>query len=227
MIDWKIQGEMSVIKADVVEWTSSTEGLTIPKAWASGWRQPECRRPEVLDDGSLRWRGGLVPVACLRDDEVQLWWGEKAEEALRECLDPDCVELGGFFEQKECEPDESMLGSWVHAALVEAVPGPELIDCEETTYHCNPAWAQERHNAQVFVAGGLHNFVAEWRQAGADSEVLSWLREGYHIKVGLPGVDSGLEPEGWQGTDKKNGGVARENAEDLQVVVMEVLKKRA
>jgi uncharacterized protein YidB (DUF937 family) len=163
----------------------------------------------------------------LSDEDVQRWWGEKAEEALREYLDPECAELGGFFEQDECVPDERVLGSWVHAALVTAVQGLEAVECEEMTYHSNPAWALDRHKEQVFVAGGLHGFVEEWRAAGADEEVLAWLSEGYHIKVGLPDLDSGLEVGGWQGISKRNGTVARENLEDFQVVVLQVLKKRA
>ena len=51
------------------------------------------------------------------------------------------------------------------------------------TYLSNPEWAKEKHNAQVFVAGKLHDYADEWEKAGADTEVMSWLLDGVPIVV--------------------------------------------
>ena len=215
------------VRVTVVEWNMSNEGLYWPASWNGGWRKAVTSRPEILEDGSLQWCRDLERAPELAEEEVQRWWGEKADEALRECLDLDHTGEGGFFEKEESAPDTLVLGSWVHDALRQSVEGLEPVCCEEVTHTSNPAWARERQEAQVFTAGNLHGFVEEWRQAGADEEVLGWLKHGYHIKLGAPPEDSGLELDGWKGIHKRNGGVARENVDNFRVVVMNGLKKHA
>ena len=79
----------------------------------------------------------------------------------------------------------------------------------------------------MFTAGRLHQFVEAWRQAGADATVLTWLEEGCRIQVGEPDPEGKALPGGWQGINRKNGGVAREHLDDFRLVVMDVLKKGA
>jgi len=224
---WSQQGVSGYALVQVVPWSSDSEGLRFPERWLGGWRDPVLARPEVQEDGALVWEATLQHAPELDDAEVQRWWGEKADVALRECLDCDCEELGGFFEKEECAPDERVLGAWVQKALLESVRGLEATACDETTHEQNPAWAAGRHAQQVFQAGQLHEYVEAWRQAGADTEVLDWLVNGYHIHVGVPRLESGKEPDGWKGIRKRNGGVACANVDDFRVVVLEVLRKRA
>ena len=223
---WKLKGVMGCAMVDVVPWEQGIEGLKWPGSWQYEWRQPVVPRPEVFGDGSLGWEAELEPMPALDEEEVQRWWGVQAEEALRECRE-EVGNEGGFFESNECAPDLNVLGSWVLDALRESVQGLQSVECAETTHASNPDWARERHALQVFQAGRLHDFVDEWREAGADDEVLGWLTNGYHIQVGAPSEESGLDVEGWHGINKRNGGVARENPEDLRVIVMDVLVKKA
>ena len=202
-------------------------GLRLPSHWATGWRQPVAQQPSVQEDGLLKWDAVVQPQQLADEESVQRWWGERAEEALRECLDPNADHLGGFFETPEVAPDERVLGAWVLEKLARKVDGVPVVQRTETTHASNPAWAKARHEAQVFKAGQLHQFVEQWREAGADDEVLSWLIHGYHITIRAPPVDSGREVDGWQGIRRRNGAVAREHPEDLQLVVLEVLKKEA
>lgn len=229
---WKQAGRQEVLsRVVVIPWERGKEGLWLPRSWVASWRERVASRPTMEADGSLRWEAELQRAPQASEDVVQRWWGEKAEEALRECLDPDCEELGGFFEGAECAPDERVLGSWVQEALVEGIRGLEHGQQPEgpveMTWESNPEWARQRHKEQVFTAGRLHQFVEAWRLAGADATVLSWLEEGYRIEVGEPDPESEALPGGWQGIDKRNGGVAREHLDDFRRVVMDVLQKGA
>ena len=159
----------------------------------------------MIARGALRWSTNVTPASVLDDQDVQRWWGEKAEAALRECLDSDNRECGVLFEPESCAPDEQVLGSWVLDSLKESIGGLQSAECVETTHTSNPAWALIRHDGQVFEAGKLHQYVDQWRQTRADDKVLGWLENGYSIKVGPPTVESGLQLDGWKGIDKRNG----------------------
>ena len=229
---WRQLGRQEVLsRVVVVPWERGKEGLWLPWGWVASWRDRVVCRPTIEVDGSLRWEADLRRADRIEGDQLQRWWGERGEDALRECLDPDCEELGGFFETPGATPDEGVLGSWVLEALEMGIGGlaqeRQVRAPVEMTWESNPEWAKQRHREQVFSAGRLHQYVEAWRQAGADATVLAWLEEGYRIEVGEPDPESEALPGGWQGIDKRNGGVAREHVDDFRLVVMDVLQKQA
>ena len=72
----------------------------------------------------------------------------------------------------------------------------------------------------MFVAGGMvlkEGMYEKWKAAGADREILSWIKQGgYEVKV---------SEDGSTGIFKKNGKIARENGTALAVLVCELLLK--
>ena len=68
-------------------------------------------------------------------------------------------------------PDINVLGLRVAGAFSKAVNAIEPDERAEMAYLSNPGWAKEKHDAQVFVAGKLHDYADEWKKAGADTEV--------------------------------------------------------
>ena len=121
-----------------------------------------------------------MPLDQPSPDAVKDWWCDQGSEVLTECLKTDGA---GLQEPDSVAPDVNVLGSWVTGAFSKAVEGMEPIERAEMTYLSNPEWAKEKHNAQVFVAGNLHDYADEWKKAGADAEVMSWLLNGVPIVV--------------------------------------------
>ena len=228
-LEWRTGGcNVSRVRVELAERSANVFGLQLPSKFAVGWRRPTTHVPELGKDGSFKWEASVKTLASVAEAVSNDWWTARADEALRECMDMNCEDLGGFFEVEECRPDERVLGSWMQRRIEDAVRSIKIEYSPQETTHCsNPVWALERHNTQVFEAGKLHSYLQQWKEAGADSEVLSWLEFGYHIKLSEPSAESDKLPGGWKGIHKRNGGTAREHDEDFRVVVMEVLMKKA
>ena len=81
----------------------------------------------------------------------------------------------------------------------------------------------------MFVAGKLHNYADEWKKAGADTEVMSWLLDGVPIIV-VEKCTEFVEQEtghSFAGINTRNGMTARNNPEGFRTIVMDVLKSGA
>jgi hypothetical protein len=153
------------------------DGIWVKKSMLENWTNSSLAEP-VIGDG-LKWDSGFVPLDQPSPDAVEDWWCDQEGDVLTECLKTSV----GLQEPDSVAPDVNVLGSWVTGAFNKAVDEMEPIERAEMTYLSNPAWAKEKHNAQVFVAGKLHNYADEWKKAGADAEVMSWLLNGVPIVV--------------------------------------------
>ena len=169
---------------------------------------------QVLDDISFKFQSGKVSLIIGQSGS--------GKSVLTKCI-------VGLHEPDHVAPDINVLGSWVAGAFSKAVNGIEPIERAEMTYLSNPEWAKERHNSQVFVAGKLHDYAAEWEKAGADTEVMSWLLDGVPIVVDEKRAEVVEQEMGhsFSGINKRNGMKARNSPEEFRTIVMNVLKSGA
>ena len=158
--------------------TDNADGVWVKETMLANWTNNSLIGP-VIGDG-VKWDSGLVPLDQPSHDAVEDWWCDQRSEVLTECLKTDGA---GLQEPDFEDPDVNVLGSWVIGAFSKAVEGMEPIERAEMTYLSNPEWAKEKHNAQVFVAGKLHDYADEWKGVGADAEVMSGLLNGVPIVV--------------------------------------------
>ena len=172
------------------------------------WRRVQARQPS--DEAYCRWEGE-VEWLCGSGESEEGFWEEKEAEAVaraREAGEEGCVHEG-----KEAQPHSEVLGPWLHGA--EQKEGHAF---EYTRERDAPEWLREKKS--VFVAGGMiikEGMYEKWRAAGADAEILGWIKQGgYEVRV---------SDDGATGIFKKNGKIARENGTALAVLVCELLLK--
>ena len=200
--------------------------------WLKGWRKLEGQRPAwkqpIVQEDGLTWGSEDVdPLRVADAAACDLWWDQQAEGALVECLKGDAGHLGGLFETAKTAPDERVLGSWCFGRMREAVGKMKAADVVEQTCENNPQWAKDKAEEQVFQAGSLMAHRQAFEEFGADSQVLQWLDQGgYEVKLSSRLLkEKAVEGKQAIGIEKRNGGTARENEDDLRVVIMEVVLK--
>ena len=153
---------------------------------------------------------GDLPQA--EDDCVEAWWRMQANKARFDAV-AEGDQTGGILDDAQVEPDAKVLGSWLRNAQTQK-------SGHEYQYPKMPEDNTEEMNARasVFVPGGICSpgMEAKWRAAGADEQILSWIKEGgYSIKVSEEGV----------GHFVKNGRLAMANKEALMALVLDLLLK--
>ena len=81
----------------------------------------------------------------------------------------------------------------------------------------------------MFVAGKLHDYADEWKKAGVDADVISWLQNGVPIVVDEKRAELVEQEMGhsFTGVNKRNGMTVRNNPEDFRTIVMDVPKSGA
>ena len=204
--------------------TERADGIVVQKSMLNTWSCSSV--PEPVMGSSAKWSDNFAPLDQPSPGAVDDWWCDQSASALKECLDSE----GSGLQEPDCvAPDVNVLGAWVAGAFSEAVNKLEPIERAEMTYLSNPQWAKDKHNAQEFVAGKLHDYTDAWKDAGADSEVMSWLLDGVPIIVDERRAEVVEQEMGhsFTGINKRNGMIARENSEDFRVIVMDVLKSGA
>ena len=141
----------------------------------------------------------------------EVHWRKLESEAVERAV--QAGESGCVHEAKEAQPNGEVLGPWMH--LEEQGVGHAF---EYTREKDAPEWL--RCKKSVFVAGGMvikPGMYERWKAAGADAEILSWIKQGgYEVRV---------SDDGARGIFKKNGKIARENGTDLAVLVCELVLK--
>ena len=172
------------------------------------WRMVQLRKPG--GDVGSRWEGELEWLQLGSSGE-EGFWRQKEREALERANEQG--EAGGSFEGKEAQPNGEVLGPWLKLG-----EEPEGHAYEYTRETDSPEWLRSKES--VFVAGGMvlkPEMYEKWKAAGADREILSWIKQGgYEVKV---------SEDGARGIFKKNGKIARENGTALALLVCELLLK--
>jgi len=117
-LEWRTGGcNVSRVRVELAERSANVFGLQLPSKFAVGWRRPTTHVPELGKDGSFKWEASVKTLASVSEAVSNDWWTARADEALRECMDMNCEDLGGFFEVEECRPDERVLGSWMQRRI--------------------------------------------------------------------------------------------------------------
>ena len=179
--------------------------------WAAGatWKEWHPRAPqgEHLQDFEA---DDLEAMLEADEGYTEAWWAEQAELARLSSLAAG-DQTGGLLEVDEVVADIKVLGNWMRVKAGQ----PEGREYE---YPRMPEDNTEEmlQKASVFIPGGIcePGMEAKWRAAGADEQVLQWIREGgYRVQVDPAGVGHFL----------KNGKLATEHNAALCVLVLELL----
>ena len=136
------------------------------------WRRLVPRKPDSSD--ASRWDGELEFLEAVQLDQQaeDKLWEAKLTNALRTA--EAAGEVGAMLETESDKPNEEVLGPWLH--LDSLAEGHAF----EYTKKCDaPEWLKSR--VSVFVSGGMivkEGMLERWRAAGADQQILGWIREG-------------------------------------------------
>ena len=152
--------------------TEETDGIWAPDGFTPDeWVSLVTQAP--TQGKHLQWSNDVTRLEAPEAGSVDEWWADQAAKAFKECLDPECTEVGGFSESASTVPDGSVLNPWVLEAFTAADERLKPITRCETTHESNPDWATEKHKGQVFRAGKLHEHAQAWKDFSACEKVLN------------------------------------------------------